>query len=175
MTLLILAVVVIAAVVSAKFRKFVFTGLAVLVGVLWFGGELTRQSDEAARHQRIRDRALGRPEVRAYQEQFVRPAFPGESQESVPRLPSDKGYTYAAPQQWPHESAYPSGRIYPAPVDIFADDRRNANASAMPANDGPLEYTDDTPNSYGGGNSSWPGSSWTDPGQGGGNPYANGR
>jgi len=112
---------IIAVVVSAKFRKFVITAIAVVVCLLWYGGEMMRQSDEAERQQRINDRAAGHPQMRPYEDKFVRPALPGETQESVPRRPVDQGYSYYPPQQWPRESAYPPGPIQPAPVDIFAD------------------------------------------------------
>jgi len=85
-----------------------------------------RQSDEAERQQRINDRAAGHPQMRPYEDQFVRPALPGESQASVPRQPYDQGYTYYPPQQWPQESAHPPGPIQPAPVDIFADPQPEA-------------------------------------------------
>jgi hypothetical protein len=114
-------VFLIAIVVSAKFRKFVFTAIAVIACMLWYGSEMFRQSDDAARHQRIQDRAAGHPQMRPYEDQFVRPALPGESQKSVPQLPYDDGYSYRQPQQWHEDSAYPSGPIQPAPVDIFAD------------------------------------------------------
>lgn len=107
--------------VSAKFRKVVVTAIALAICLLWYGGELVRQGDEGARRQRINDRAAGHPQMRPYEDQFVRPALPGETQESVPRQPYDQGYSYYPPQQWPQESAYPPGPIQPAPVDIFAD------------------------------------------------------
>lgn len=170
MNLLILMVIVIAIVVSTKFRKFFITAVLVVACLLWYGGEMKRQSSEYDRQQRIRDREAGQPQMRPYEDKFVRPAFPGEAQESVPRLPYDDGYAYYPPQQWPHGSAYPP--LQPQPVDIFAEPRSEPDPTVN--YDEPFEYTDGSPSTYGNGNS-WPGSSWTDPNQGGGNPYANGR
>lgn len=160
----------IAVVVSAKFRKFVFTALALLLCLLWYGGETLRESNEAARQQRIRDREAGRPHMRPYEDQFVAPALPGQAQESVPRLHYDDGYSYYPPQQWPREAQSPPLQV--EPVDIFADPPAEPDPAVN--YDEPFEYTDGTPNTYRG-DKSWPGSSWTDPSQGGGNPYANGR